>query len=754
MSQDQIPGMDESKKVDDASNGAIPDWQPDFKNDEPSSKINFIEYAKSQLTPGLYQMEIEQNMEVKGKKTVFSRKVNFAASSERFNLSIDEISSVFPPHMMEGNYSGALASVALNSQTLPWDRSLSQRNVKLPWLAILIFNFEEAPSVQNLSVSDLIKNNQTISLQDGSQDKDANNMPIKGKLPAEMVSYPGLEKLDYGENATMPCKVIDIERSVFNRVAPSIADMEYLAHVRETLAFDNVLGKEVRKKFSIITANRMARKQESAPTFAFLVSLENMESHLRQDDHAPSHSNAGHTHIRLICYKSWQFINNSFDNRFSSLLTSLNQLDKLKGQHYNTLQFPTDQLAQSKESIDKALAAQEKGQLDDKQAKVLVDHAFEMGYIPIKHKMRTGSTTVSWYRGPCVPYRIENKKEKYTELIYADASSFYNPDTGLFDISYGAAWQLGQLISLKNTTYSYDLSNWKNSVNHHIIRFAAGHRADNLYKKSLGAEEHDGEDVAEHIATRRQAALDQLPTLPASVPKWLNRLAILQDIPFNYLVPHEAMLPMESIRIFYIDPNWIHYLQDGAFSINRPHRKQDKIDGVLLDHARDQGDMANRTYTGFLLRSQVVSGWPNIRVYGYATQDAPDSEVRKVRLEHLSSDCLLCIFEGEISQISINEPPEQLYCGLRSEQNNHYSVVLRQLNGDKSGIPLELKGNAVTVPIILRADDHQTICISTSAKEIDKKLRESAQKYNHFGAAEFALEIIRDAIKVNFNLKT
>ena len=32
-----------------------------------------------------------------------------------------------------------------------------------------------------------------------------------------------------------------------------------------------------------------------------------------------------------------------------------------------------------------------------------------------------------------------------------DAASAYDPQTGLFDVSYGAAWQLGQLLALQNS---------------------------------------------------------------------------------------------------------------------------------------------------------------------------------------------------------------------------------------------------------------------------------------------------------------
>jgi hypothetical protein len=51
------------------------------------------------------------------------------------------------------------------------------------------------------------------------------------------------------------------------------------------------------------------------------------------------------------------------------------------------------------------------------------------------------------------------------------------------------------------------------------------------------------------------------------VTDWLARLALLHGVPFRHLVPDERMLPVESVRFFYLDPNWIAALIDGALSI-------------------------------------------------------------------------------------------------------------------------------------------------------------------------------------------
>lgn len=51
-----------------------------------------------------------------------------------------------------------------------------------------------------------------------------------------------------------------------------------------------------------------------------------------------------------------------------------------------------------------------------------------------------------------------------------------------------------------------------------------------------------------------------------SIITWLGRLRTLEGVPFPYIVPHEEMLPNDSIRFFHIDRNWIDAMIDGALS--------------------------------------------------------------------------------------------------------------------------------------------------------------------------------------------
>jgi hypothetical protein len=87
-------------------------------------------------------------------------------------------------------------------------------------------------------------------------------------------------------------------------------------------------------------------------------------------------------------------------------------------------------------------------------------------------------------------------------------------------------------------------------------------------------------------------------------------------------------LPQESIRFFFMDPEWIRCLHDGAFSIGRVLPSDHKRDAA---HDQNLLAAAHGTVTGFLMRSEVVSGWPDLLVEGY------DETVSHENYEHDTS---------------------------------------------------------------------------------------------------------------------
>ena len=55
--------------------------------------------------------------------------------------------------------------------------------------------------------------------------------------------------------------------------------------------------------------------------------------------------------------------------------------------------------------------------------------------------------------------------------------------------------------------------------------------------------------------------------MPGELRRFLARLRLLHGVPFSYLVPDADLLPIESIRFFYIDRAWTDALVQGALSV-------------------------------------------------------------------------------------------------------------------------------------------------------------------------------------------
>lgn len=189
--------------------------------------------------------------------------------------------------------------------------------------------------------------------------------------------------------------------------------------------------------------------------------------------------------------------------------------------------------------------------------------------------------------------------------------------------------------------------------------------------------------------------------VPTDIAAWLGRLHALFGVPFGYLVPDEAMLPPESIRFFHVDAAWAEAMVDGAFSIGRDLTANASATSLMLDLAlapavltstraaaprrirvtangaqvgRAAPDPAKPVvWTGFLLRSSIVTAYPGLGVNAYppgASGDDPSEALTIVRFERLgpAADTLICIVDGEAAFFDIHEPPEHLHFGLDTYQ--------------------------------------------------------------------------------------
>ena len=89
--------------------------------------------------------------------------------------------------------------------------------------------------------------------------------------------------------------------------------------------------------------------------------------------------------------------------------------------------------------------------------------ALARGYVPLPHALRVGGQTVSWYRGPFVPYAT-SRQLPTLPIVSADAVAFYDPTRAMLDVSCASAWTLGRLLALNAGSFATALYNWKRAT--------------------------------------------------------------------------------------------------------------------------------------------------------------------------------------------------------------------------------------------------------------------------------------------------
>jgi hypothetical protein len=268
--------------------------------------------------------------------------------------------------------------------------------------------------------------------------------------------------------------------------------------------------------------------------------------------------------------------------------------------------------------------------------------------------------------------------------------------------------------------------------------------------------------------------------IPAEVAAWLARLVLLYGVPFNYLIPDEGMLPKESIRFFFLDPIWIQCLVQGACSVGntdyvdtiidqamnkwlQPNQPGSNGQGSPVNHAAagvrdrlrnqqegidlpEESEDLDWPLTGFLLRSAVVGGWRGLEVMAFKKEKEAVAPLKPLRIEQLSPDVMLGIFNGMIARLVIRQPQEGLHFGLTVE-NQSYSKILRELgykNPKSAGELMHDKKIVLSQGDLMRDQKNRgVINLGTLAVRMKDELAASQElKDGKFTSAEFAVEMI------------
>lgn len=464
--------------------------------------------------------------------------------------------------------------------------------------------------------------------------------------------------------------------------------------------------------------------------------------------------------------------------------------------------------------------------------------ALQLGYAPLAYDTRVGDSTFGWYHGPFVPQPIQPFSAGQPFASSA-AATLYDQNSGTFDLSYAAAWETGRMLSLaaraQGTSRMTLNKAMRKSVNTLRERMRLGHapqlalRADadtlNAAVKPKGPSRSFvswmGSDLgarlpapgkkahtasAKHVSGQTtlaaQAPAAELRSLGQNtgvsallsvhltaafqepqfsvVLDFLAGLRLLEGLPFTTLVPNAAMLPQESIRFFYVDPNYLNALTDGANSIGlqttrdlaQSHAVRAPLHNAVRARAQAlrprrikrslaaaaASDNASDPVAGFLLRSALVSGWPGLEVKAYgkiANSDPlrpdPNSLIAPLRMERLAPDVLLCLYPNVPAWVELDEPKEGIAFGVEdpATPGADPQVALRYLTaGNDMG---EATGTDVTFTraTYLRDPSTQVVNVNSWQAYLSTQVPASTTTW---GPAAYAIQMVRAPEQIIFQI--
>jgi len=368
----------------------------------------------------------------------------------------------------------------------------------------------------------------------------------------------------------------------------------------------------------------------------------------------------------------------------------------------------------------KALAKQPKSATAvDSIGQVLTRLKF--GYTAARWRCETGEEVAALNRGPLVPQQVpwppvldwagsSNTSKEYQIL---------DKQTGLMDLSYSAAWQLGKLLAISDTAFNSALMRFRSLVHaqassearketngvpssgdavksvanafdiiHSMMHGNTGipQRTRPSGQGTLTTDLSDPglaksfrkqlDDVVQFQGSAEQDIYDEFNKSGANnsdwviIHNWISEKLYLSGIPAHYLIPDPTYLPTEALRFFFIDDAWLDCLIDGALSVAN-HLEGDS------DYTRFRMKQTYNVYldkivtnakckpqipcSGFILKSALVKVMPDLRitVKWKVPDDNRSSVCRYTKLDDTTILCLLDRFPEEVEFIELAQPPHQ-----------------------------------------------------------------------------------------------
>ena len=676
-------------------------------------------------------------------------KKQFIVKTPQFALPEGAVHSVSPA---EGERTTAetLPHVVFNDPDMPWERKLDVDDAnplreRAPWMALLVFSQEELTLAEEdlNGGSSIFKGTTLLTNAEaaGVRLQQSSTLTLKAKYnDVELLVKDGakgivspIPKPEEKEDETMTGLVL-LKSNLFKRLVTTygtdgkpkpdqdnadVSRYQYLAHIRHVKTGGMAASaKYDRGLCSIVVSHRLGPLFESkqTPAIAHLVSIQGWENMKFQDlDKAK--------YVAVSSLHSWTYTAMPTDG------FNVDEAFEHLGRSIGSLSTPQGKIDELKKTQPQAV----------RLALRLAD-----GYTMTRYRTKTGEETAAFFRGAFIPTVPKHPlMESWTAMSDSGTDlQILDQDTGLMDITYSAAWNLGKTLGLADSSFSTSLSRLRNRIHawslnasqRELLQEKGAFKTREATMASLASslkalndlqnEHRNGSEGAggpkpgdrwRHEGSDPAASLDLTLTNPdirdrfernakkqsrqlagsadaASglnlfnelntpfstdwmiVLSWVLDRMYLFGVPAQYLITDQSFLPQETIRFFHIDPNWMDALIDGALSLaNHIFTTDDAvrralkaaINAYIETEDPETGYRPQIPSFGFLLRSDLVKQFPDLKVEAPIPAGAPESQRAPIlRHEIISEDVLLVLFDrsptsDEMPELHFTQPPRQ-----------------------------------------------------------------------------------------------
>lgn len=594
----------------------------------PSGQEQLYSFYAPSLGSGLHHISVTQRVTPPSDSTG-SRPLNLTATQDfivvkpRFSLPDGEVHSVYPPPG-HGDQLNIVPHIVLTDPHLPWERNASTSNGtagernRVPWLALLVFTQDELklPSSQlageqrifpedvkqsetwsvNMSIDDLWKmqDNKTVATPIANSTDDPIDATTSA-MKSDMIFVPGklYEDLFRSYDA--------LGSPVTSQTKADVSRYKYLSHMRNINTVgqpENQTGGDDQGLFSVVVAHRTGpwTIQQPTPVTVHLVSIEGIET-LSHVAPAPL--------VALCSLSSWTYQ--------CLPTTGFNTFDAMQHLGSGT---NTDALRPVSSYFEKLVESTDPVQ-------TMLGRRMRDGFSMSHYRVSTGERTIAMTRGPFVPTKVDHIT--LHQSSFSSDLQILDQETGIMDVSYSLAWQLGKTMAIADQAFTAALSRIRMTIHKQAYQAVKGEiigdAKKNLHElvprlsKQIAtlASLHEGPvdmdakqkwsnsvripqknmsffspevrakflDEAKKAARTLASSTDSTDkqylfhnehntatsTDWALMLKWLLERMSFYAVPAHYLITDPTHLPKETIRFFTVDPNWVDALIDGALSI-------------------------------------------------------------------------------------------------------------------------------------------------------------------------------------------